>query len=148
MRAVGSGGPGSLLMMWTESVLAQLIGLVSWPIVSPRLDDLAQLYVAREARDSCLLAYRLEISRAAGAVKSVTVSAVGAPPAGGDCPAPLMVPERVSLSAGKAALPAAPVGGAPTVSARVPAHGVLSLSVAAGSMPWAVPPPPPPNTAG
>jgi hypothetical protein len=138
MRALGSGGPGSLLMMWTESVLAQLIGLVSWPIVSPRLDDLAQLYAAREARDACQLTYRLEISRAAGAVKNVTVSAAGAPPAGGDCPAPLMVREGATLVLNTTLLPAASANGASTATAKVPARGSAQLQVS-GILPWVLP---------
>lgn len=53
MHVAGSGGAGSLLMMWTEAVLSRLIALVDWPVTSVKLDDLAQIFVQREARDAC-----------------------------------------------------------------------------------------------
>ncbi|KAI8469258.1 MAG: hypothetical protein J3K34DRAFT_522256 [Monoraphidium minutum] len=144
MRVLGSGGPGSLLMMWTEAVLARLISVVSWPIRSVKLDDLSQLYVAREARDACRLSYRLTVSRATQAVTRVTAAAAGAPGGGADCAAPLTVREGVGLEAGApgAAVRAAgvPAGdGAQTLTIRVPAGGSAALRVA-GDLGWRVPP--------
>lgn len=45
MRVLGSGGSGSLLMMWAEAVLNRLTALVDWPVRSLKLEDLKQVCV-------------------------------------------------------------------------------------------------------
>lgn len=151
MRVVGSGGPGSLLMMWAEAVLSHFLSYVDWPVRSVKLDDLSQLYLERQARDDCQLSYRLVVSRGAQAVRSVEVRAAGAPGGGAPvCAAPLIVREGVNLLAAGAGAPntasnanvraagASASDGSRTVFARVPAKGSATLRVL-GDLPWRMP---------
>jgi hypothetical protein len=137
-------------MMWAEAVLTQLTSFVNWPVDSVKLDDLSQLYVRRQSRDDCKLSYSLGVSRKDQAVKSVTLTAAGAPGAGGQwCSAPLIVRPGVDLiddGAGGAAASgaansraaAATAGdGARNVIARVPPKGSVTMRVS-GDIPWMV----------
>ena len=45
--------PRSLLMMWAETLAAQLTALINWPLVSLKLDDLVQVYLDRMTKDMC-----------------------------------------------------------------------------------------------
>lgn len=142
MRVAGSGGAGSLLMMWAEAVLARLIALVNWKVEAIKLDDLAAVFLAREARDGCQLTYRLGISRTASAVRYVEVSSAAAPVVGAvACSAPLLMANGTGVDANgtlrSAAAPGAAGYNASTV--RVPFGGSARLAVA-GSLPWAVRP--------
>lgn len=51
----------SLVMRWTGAVVAEYNKVVAWPLESLKLDDLYDLYKAREARDACNLAYTLQV---------------------------------------------------------------------------------------
>ncbi|KAI8471158.1 MAG: hypothetical protein J3K34DRAFT_520782 [Monoraphidium minutum] len=139
MRVAGSGGAGSLLMMWAEYALARLIALVDWPVTSLKLDDQAALFLQREARDACRLSYLLGIDPASGTVVSVTASAAGAPAGGGECAAPLILRDGVSLDLGGGRqAPVSTSDGVRAAVLRVPPGGSARAAVA-GQLPWLVP---------
>ncbi|KIZ03274.1 hypothetical protein MNEG_4680 [Monoraphidium neglectum] len=140
MRVAGSGGAGSLLMMWTETVLARLLAVVDWPVTSLKLDDLAAAFMRREARDNCRLSHRLGISRASGTVQYIAVTS-GAAAAAIECGAPLITPRGVGVDGNGTSLLAA-VGTAAGYNSsvvRLPAGGSALLRVS-GALPWALPP--------
>lgn len=138
MRVEGSGGAGSLLMLWAEAALDQFSSVVSWPVKSLKLDDLTQHFVRREARDACGLRYKLTINRVTGGVTGVTVTSKPSEGGGGGkryCLAPLMVRDGAGLDSKALPVTAAVTGGARTLTARVVAGGSAKLGVV-GPWPW------------
>lgn len=139
MRVSGSGGRGSLLMMWTDAVLYQLTSVVDWPVISYKLDDLSRLFASRQARDACRLSYRLSIRRGVG-VHSVTVTSGAAAGAGGgaDCPAPLLVRRGVHLEVNGTRVSTSSDEGARTAVPSVKSGGSQEFRVL-GRLPWRLP---------
>jgi len=43
----------SLYQMWAETIGAELVGLVNWPFISYKLDDLVQIFRDRMTLDNC-----------------------------------------------------------------------------------------------
>jgi hypothetical protein len=91
----------SLVMLWVDAVAAAAAARVNWPVRSMSVDGLMAAYQAREARDKCVLSYRLAVGQGGG-LDAITVSGKG--PSGTACVAPLMAPDGVSarLSGGAA----------------------------------------------
>lgn len=50
---VGSQSVNSLLQIWVETVIQELVRLTNWPVTTLKHDDLAQSFLDREARDAC-----------------------------------------------------------------------------------------------
>ncbi len=147
LRVLGSGGGGSLAMMWSEAVLSLLTSYVDWPVRSLGLDDLAQLYLERQQRDECRLTYRLTVgaggTASAGGLRGVAVSSGAAPGGGGSaCVAPLVVRTAVELESARAGGGRASVAtadGVRTLTVRVPANGAVSMRVVGAAAPWLAP---------
>jgi len=151
LRVLGSGGGGSLVMMWVEAVTNALAAIVEWPVRSLKLDDLSQLYLERQARADCKLTYRLVVGRggggsggSSGALQAVTVSsgaaAGGAGGAGAMCTAPLLMRPGVDLEGkGGTKVPVSVVDGVRTLSVRVPVGGSVTLQVVGSPAPWLTP---------
>jgi hypothetical protein len=50
---VGSQTVNSLLQIWVETVIQELVRLSNWPVITLKHDDIAKLFLDRETRDSC-----------------------------------------------------------------------------------------------
>jgi hypothetical protein len=128
-----------------EIVLKRITSFVTWPIRSFSLDQLFNLYKARENRANCRLSYRLTVPRdGSGVVSAVTISRTS--DTGDACDAPITVdPAAVVTGATRAP----PIGAdAPTVRVTLTNPGALSVQLPVSGVPWApiklttaVPPP-------
>ncbi|KAG9231588.1 hypothetical protein BJ875DRAFT_112514 [Amylocarpus encephaloides] len=49
----GVKGQYSLLMAWVDTVVAEYLRLVKWPLISQKHDDLGLTFAARQVRDQC-----------------------------------------------------------------------------------------------
>ena len=47
------GKKQSLLTLWTETVIFELIRLVDWPVITLKHDDIAKKFISRRTRDQC-----------------------------------------------------------------------------------------------
>jgi hypothetical protein len=50
---VGSQSVNSLLQIWVETVIQELVRLTNWPVITLKHDDIAKSFLDREARDAC-----------------------------------------------------------------------------------------------
>ncbi len=50
---VGSQSVNSLLQIWVETVIQELVRLTNWPVTTLKHDDIAKSFLDREARDAC-----------------------------------------------------------------------------------------------
>jgi hypothetical protein len=71
------GKHASLLSFWTDAVVDALLKYISLPVISRKHDDLAQVWLAREARDACGFAGFLRIEHASNAVVSMVAQSTG-----------------------------------------------------------------------
>ncbi len=92
-------GNFSLLQIWVETVLQELMRLTTWAVVTLKHDDLAVQFTNRMARDACGYALTWNYNAAGNAVNSVTLTANG-----NTCsvPIPVTVPGPVTVSGGTA----------------------------------------------
>lgn len=65
----------SLLQAWVETVLVEVIRLVSWPVISLKHDDIAASFAQRMARDNCGYSMRYESTN--GIINAVVLSSLG-----------------------------------------------------------------------
>ncbi|KAF2157784.1 hypothetical protein K461DRAFT_326030 [Myriangium duriaei CBS 260.36] len=88
-------GQLSLLQIWVETVLQELMRLTTWPVITLKHDDLAVEFTNRMARDACGYALNWNYNAAGNAVTSVTLTANG-----NTCsvPIPVTVPGPVTVS--------------------------------------------------
>lgn len=89
----------SLLMIWTEVVVAEMMRLTDWPFVTKKHDDIGQAFLDRMARDQCSPSMTLNYSDDGNFVNSITVGAFF----GNKCivPIPVTVPKEIkALPAG------------------------------------------------
>ncbi|RMZ88212.1 hypothetical protein DV736_g4552, partial [Chaetothyriales sp. CBS 134916] len=65
----------SLFQAWVETIVEEFTRLVNWPLITVNQDDLATLFRARQARDSCApqLSYTINNNQ----ITAITVSANG-----------------------------------------------------------------------
>ncbi|KAF7552884.1 hypothetical protein G7Z17_g4063 [Cylindrodendrum hubeiense] len=93
-------GQMSLVMMWTETVVQDLIRLTNWPIKSVTQDDLAHYFLDRETVDKCNPKVSYKFSENGLSLQSITVTADG-----NTCskPIPVTIPSgSVTASGGSA----------------------------------------------
>ncbi|KAE9978646.1 hypothetical protein Vi05172_g3830 [Venturia inaequalis] len=64
----------SLLAIWTEVVLQEMVRLTNWPLITIKHDDLGVAFVNRMTRDQCSPYLVLNHSEDGGSVVSVTVN--------------------------------------------------------------------------
>jgi hypothetical protein len=126
-------GPGakSLIKQWAEAVLKRLTAYASWPVTSTRLDDLLDVYLAREQRDRCKLAYTLTIDTTTKAVTQVTTASQGG---SGSCPAPLMVPVTAAVTG--TGISDGPLAGAGVATKVLPVVAGSSAGATATGLTW------------
>jgi len=93
-------GTLSLLQIWVETVLQELMRLTTWPVTTLKHDDVAIQFNQRMARDQCNYGLTWNYNTAGNAVTSVTVTANN-----NKCSAPIPVTlpsAGVSVSGGTA----------------------------------------------
>ncbi|KXS12096.1 hypothetical protein M427DRAFT_34999, partial [Gonapodya prolifera JEL478] len=66
----------SILQQWVENVLAKYTSLVSWPVQSMRMDDLAVLYRDRLARETCSISTSFTVT--SSVLTTISISTVNA----------------------------------------------------------------------
>ncbi|KXS21755.1 hypothetical protein M427DRAFT_107155 [Gonapodya prolifera JEL478] len=81
-------GRWGLYEQWFETVFARYNQLVTWPVVSLKMDDLAQFYREREARTTCSISTSFTVSTYQ--VTGVTISTSGA------CKVGITIPTNVT----------------------------------------------------
>ncbi|KAH0537520.1 hypothetical protein FGG08_005695 [Glutinoglossum americanum] len=67
----------SLLQMWVETVVQEMVRLVKWPIKSLKQDDIAAAFAQRMARDGCLPNVQYQIDTTAKTITGLVVSTTG-----------------------------------------------------------------------
>ncbi|OCK84856.1 hypothetical protein K432DRAFT_319527 [Lepidopterella palustris CBS 459.81] len=70
----GSSQQLSLLQIWVETVIGEMIRLVSWPIITLKHDDLAAQFINRQTRDGCSPNLKYNYSADGKSIVSVTVT--------------------------------------------------------------------------
>jgi hypothetical protein len=96
-----------------------------------KLDDLLDLYLAREQRDACKLAYTLTINTVTKAVTQVTAASKGGI---SSCPAPLMVPAAAAVTG--TGISDGPLAGAGVAIKVLPVTAGGSAGAAATGLTW------------
>lgn len=96
ITVAGQTGKFSLLMSWTETIVAEMMRLTNWPIVTLGEDDLAQKFTDRMTRDNCNPKLAYTYSADGKSIVAVTLTA--------------------NSNQCSAAIPVTFPGGAPTVS--------------------------------
>ncbi|KFZ02885.1 hypothetical protein V502_11414 [Pseudogymnoascus sp. VKM F-4520 (FW-2644)] len=93
----GVSGQYSLLQAWVETVLGEMIRLVTWPIITLKHDTLATTFMDRMTRDACNPQLRYTINPTANTVTAITVTTNG-----NTCakPIPVTVPNSVTSTSG------------------------------------------------
>ncbi|KAJ3333534.1 hypothetical protein HDU93_008485 [Gonapodya sp. JEL0774] len=122
----GKTGKLGILQQWVEYIVAKYLATVQWPIWGYKMDDLAQLYREREAREVCGISTTFNV--ASGFLSSVTVSTSGS------CKVGVTLPPGVS--AGTGAWTTEQVGNDP-VTVWVQMSGGSTTIPLQGSFVWA-----------
>jgi hypothetical protein len=65
----------SLFQAWVETVIVEVVRLVSWPVISLKHDDIAAFFAQRMVRDNCGYSMRYESTN--GIINAVVVSSLG-----------------------------------------------------------------------
>ncbi|KAF2196788.1 hypothetical protein GQ43DRAFT_497778, partial [Delitschia confertaspora ATCC 74209] len=65
----------SLLMAWVETIVKEMTRLTTWPLITLKHDDLAQAWIAREARDACRASLTWTLSDDRKTITGVTLDA-------------------------------------------------------------------------
>jgi len=73
----GASGHYGLLQQWVERIVEEITKYVDWPIISLKMDELAQTYIKRMDRIKCNPEYRLVVNEDSRIVQSVEISANG-----------------------------------------------------------------------
>jgi len=79
-------GQLSLLQIWVETVLQEMMRLTNWPVLTLKHDDLANEFLNRQARDACSPSLAYNYNADGSKIVSVTLSANG-----NTCPASIPV---------------------------------------------------------
>lgn len=87
----------SLLQMWVETIVQEMVRLVNWPIVTQKHDDIAQEFERRAKRDACAPRLRLEVDGTSKKITGVEVETNGN---SCDVEVPLTVPNSVTNTQG------------------------------------------------
>jgi hypothetical protein len=97
---VGSQSVNSLLQIWVETVIQELVRLTNWPVITLKHDDIAKTFLDREARDGCSPQLSYSYSADGKSIAGATVST----PNGNTCavPVPVTFPGTASVSSGSA----------------------------------------------
>ncbi|KXS15716.1 hypothetical protein M427DRAFT_134956 [Gonapodya prolifera JEL478] len=122
----GKTGKLGILQQWVEYIVSKYLALVTWPMQGFKMDDLAQLYREREARESCGIATTFNVAN--GYLSSVTVST------GGSCKVGVTLPP--GFSPGSGSWTTEKVGNDPvTVWVSMSAGGSTTIPLQ-GGFPW------------
>ena len=97
---VGSQSVNSLLQIWVETVIQELVRLTNWPVTTLKHDDIAKSFLDREARDKCSPQLSYSYSADGKSITGATVSTAN----GNTCsvPVPVTFPGTASVSSGSA----------------------------------------------
>lgn len=97
---VGSQTVNSLLQIWVETVIQELVRLTNWPVTTLKHDDIAKAFLDREARDGCSPQLAYSYSADGKSITGATVSTAN----GNTCsvPVPVTFPGTASVSSGSA----------------------------------------------
>ncbi|ORX61092.1 hypothetical protein BCR36DRAFT_579152 [Piromyces finnis] len=74
----GATGHYGLLQQWVERIVEEITKYVDWPIISLKMDDLAQTYIKRMDRIKCNPEYRIIVNEDTRVVQSIEIQASGA----------------------------------------------------------------------
>ncbi|KAM0714050.1 hypothetical protein Q7P37_011014 [Cladosporium fusiforme] len=98
---VGSQSVRSLLQIWVETVIQEMIRLTNWPIITLKHDDIAKAFLDREARDACSPSLTYTYAADGKTITGATVYAAN----GNTCsvPVPVTFPGTASVSSGGSA---------------------------------------------
>jgi hypothetical protein len=91
----------SLLQVWVETVVAEIMRLANWPIITIKHDDIAQSFNERMLRDACSPYIQVITESSASAVMQITGFRVGAE-TGNSCEVfvPITVPGKLKDTQG------------------------------------------------
>lgn len=70
----GKSAKLSLIQMWVETVVQEMVRIVNWPIISLKHDDLATAFADRMARDQCGYKMTYILDTKAQTITGMTVS--------------------------------------------------------------------------
>lgn len=98
---VGSQSVNSLLQIWVETVIQELVRLTNWPVTTLKHDDIAKTFLDREARDSCSPSLVYSYAADGKTISGATLSTAN----GNTCsvPVPVTFPGTASVSSGGSA---------------------------------------------
>ncbi|KAL5344246.1 hypothetical protein ACLOAV_010816 [Pseudogymnoascus australis] len=98
-QATVNGQRYSLLQAWVETVLGEMVRLVTWPIITLKHDAIATAFTDRMTRDGCNPKLTYNIDASAKAITGITVTTDG-----NQCakPIPVTVPGSVTSTSGHA----------------------------------------------
>lgn len=98
---VGSQSVNSLLQIWVETVIQELVRLTNWPVTTLKHDDIAKTFLDREARDSCSPSLVYSYAADGKTISGATLSTAN----GNTCsvPVPVTFPGTASVSGGGSA---------------------------------------------
>lgn len=90
-------GKMSLVMLWTETMVQEMVRLTNWPLTSVKQDDLAQYFMDRKTVDLCNPKLSYVFSDDGHSIKAVTVTADG-----NTCakPVPITIPSGSATASG------------------------------------------------
>jgi hypothetical protein len=91
--SIGSGkGNYGMLQQWVERVNAEVQKYLNWPMISIKMDDLAQTYLIRMAREQCKPQYTMVIDDSSYKVSEIKVQSTT-----GECKVPLFIIRNVEF---------------------------------------------------
>ncbi|KAI9733677.1 MAG: hypothetical protein M1834_003279 [Cirrosporium novae-zelandiae] len=100
----GVSGQYSLLQIWVETIVQEMVRLVNWPIITLKHDDIATDFANRITRDACTpaLSYTFSTSGSGSSTKPTAITGVTLSTNGNTCSAtvPVTLPGPVTSTQG------------------------------------------------
>ncbi|OUM69206.1 hypothetical protein PIROE2DRAFT_19724 [Piromyces sp. E2] len=81
----GATGNYGLLQQWVERIVEEITKYVDWPIISLKMDDLAQTYIKRMDRVKCNPEYKIVVDEDSRVIQSIEITS------NGSCEVPLFL---------------------------------------------------------
>ncbi|KAJ3337520.1 hypothetical protein HDU93_000898 [Gonapodya sp. JEL0774] len=94
----GVTGKLGVLQQWVEAVFSAYTGLVNWPVISLKGDDLAQIYRERAARNTCGSSTYYDLIVSATGIASISTLRVSST---ASCRIPITLPAGVTVTSGQ-----------------------------------------------